>query len=1358
MSDDFDNDLSWLKDDDNDDDSGDKSSSFDWQQSGEDGAESSGEDQLGVTGELSWIEDDSDDSDQGTRDESLGVTGELSWIEDEADDGQSGTRDESLGVTGELSWIEDEADDGSPARDEGHTGVTGQLNWVEGAHDRFEQQLDEAEAAAHQQAEDPSEAPTEAVPPDEGGSMLDFLDTSDSDDAPDWLQDEEEPAASTEAPIDDLPPWMAGMDAAADTQAEDDTPEWMQGEDAEAESDVPAWMQGVEDEDVPEWMQGEDEPIAETESAADDTPEWMQDADLPAADDSYHDEEEETVPDWMSDLGDTDDAASPFLTDEAPDEEEEAIPDWMADVGDSDPSPFLEEEEDEEEAIPDWMAGSAEFEAEPEALFEEEDEEEDIPDWVSETEEPVPNQADDDLLDWMSDDTPEETSAEPEPELPEFDLPLEEAAGGDDDEFDLLGELTSDTTGLTGQLLGGEDFDLLGELSDGDSDFDLLGELNQDDASFDLLDELTGGDVASDEFDTLADEAETADDFLAALDTSDVETLFEPEETPPPADDDLDSFFFEEAAPATVDEDFLADLGASQDELDTLFGDAQESVTIGDDELDTLFGEEAAAEAGGADWLDTIADVEKSDLVPADDEFLQDIAEPTEAIDDVLASMPDTSLAVPGDQQLLDLSGDVDFDKLFSDDSLEDYSVGDADTAAVELSPDAPEWLRELSQSDSTASTAATSIRDETDRPLDELPDRLRELRERGFELPSDPYTPGNTGMLSEVLPGVHNTLPTVTYGDVSVAAGILALTEAQSERAELLQAIAGREAELDSETEMERQKKRVGSRLGAIFSSRFIISVILIVMMALPFMGVLEIGNLPPDEFAAASREQAFYQQIDQLQPGALVLVAAEYGSTGSAELDEAAEALLLHSLSRGARPVIVGGNPIGLLRADRIMSAIAEVNDLEANRDYYIGQYLVGDVVGLRAFTENIGRLVRYDVRGQETGLDIDSLDDFAAIIVLAERADRVRVWAEQVAPETVAPLLAVTGYTAMPLSQPYLDANDLDIAGMLVGYEDSYTYRDLVNYGVLGIERPTPTPTITPLPTATFTPTVTDTPLPTDTPTPTRDPNDPNTDTPTPTDTPTATDTPTDTATPTDTPTVTPSNTPTNTPTATHTPTPTNTPEPILFAVVTATSRVNVRNGPTTSSGAVASMAPDERALIIGENEDGSWFNILMEDGTEGWIAEFLVEVIEVIPGQEPTEEPTESASNKPEKVDVVAKQEATAIPDVPSTAELIQTAEALQATVSPEALPPVVQTVVDEANVEGTPTAESTEMIATPTVDTSLFEDRNVVSPEDDGFRNERWYSMTVGILMSVFIIAFGNIWNIVRGLRRRREDS
>ena len=41
-------------------------------------------------------------------------------------------------------------------------------------------------------------------------------------------------------------------------------------------------------------------------------------------------------------------------------------------------------------------------------------------------------------------------------------------------------------------------------------------------------------------------------------------------------------------------------------------------------------------------------------------------------------------------------------------------------------------------------------------------------------------------------------------------------------------------------------------------------------------------------------------------------------------------------------------------------------------------------------------------------------------------------------------------------------------------------------------------------------------------------------------------------------------------------------------------------------------------------------------------------------------------------------------------------------------------------------------------------------------EDDEYRDARWYGMTLGIVAAVVIIAFGNLINIVRFLRKRRR--
>src|SRR5262249_40152485 len=89
---------------------------------------------------------------------------------------------------------------------------------------------------------------------------------------------------------------------------------------------------------------------------------------------------------------------------------------------------------------------------------------------------------------------------------------------------------------------------------------------------------------------------------------------------------------------------------------------------------------------------------------------------------------------------------------------------------------------------------------------------------------------------------------------------------------------------------------------------------------------------------------------------------------------------------------------------------------------------------------------------VNGLPMKLPLASLHDFGAIIVVAERGEDVRAWGEQIAPLAGQPLVIATGYSAAPLAEPYALAAApgvlSGIGGMLVGYRDAYTYRQMLD----------------------------------------------------------------------------------------------------------------------------------------------------------------------------------------------------------------------------------------------------------------------------------------------------------------------
>ncbi|MCB9076486.1 MAG: SH3 domain-containing protein [Anaerolineaceae bacterium] len=93
-------------------------------------------------------------------------------------------------------------------------------------------------------------------------------------------------------------------------------------------------------------------------------------------------------------------------------------------------------------------------------------------------------------------------------------------------------------------------------------------------------------------------------------------------------------------------------------------------------------------------------------------------------------------------------------------------------------------------------------------------------------------------------------------------------------------------------------------------------------------------------------------------------------------------------------------------------------------------------------------------------------------------------------------------------------------------------------------------------------------------------------------------------------------TPVSTPTLEPTATPvpaTPTPSPIPDPMIKVDEALGNQVNVRSGPGTVYPVVTQFAPGQEAMVLGRNEDGSWWQISLPEAATGWIFGELVTFI-------------------------------------------------------------------------------------------------------------------------------------------------
>lgn len=106
-----------------------------------------------------------------------------------------------------------------------------------------------------------------------------------------------------------------------------------------------------------------------------------------------------------------------------------------------------------------------------------------------------------------------------------------------------------------------------------------------------------------------------------------------------------------------------------------------------------------------------------------------------------------------------------------------------------------------------------------------------------------------------------------------------------------------------------------------------------------------------------------------------------------------------------------------------------------------------------------------------------------------------------------------------------------------------------------------------------------------------------------------TPRFTATPESTRTPLPTFTPTPSDTPVP-PTPSDTPTPTDVPP--IIGIVASLDRINVRQGPGVNFNAFTALAPGTRVVVLGQNPDGNWLNIQLEEGGEGWVSATLISI--------------------------------------------------------------------------------------------------------------------------------------------------
>jgi len=234
----------------------------------------------------------------------------------------------------------------------------------------------------------------------------------------------------------------------------------------------------------------------------------------------------------------------------------------------------------------------------------------------------------------------------------------------------------------------------------------------------------------------------------------------------------------------------------------------------------------------------------------------------------------------------------------------------------------------------------------------------------------------------------------------------------------------------------------------------RWLIAIIMLVTTAgtIIFGGVVEVEP-PTSAQVLNSGYGALYEQIEGLYKGQPVLIAFDYQPASAGELHAAAAGVVDHLMKQGTYLSFISTQPTGPALADHFLATTQEKHDYIHTQHYINLGYLPGESAGLLSFVIAPKKIIPLAFDGSNAWgspplLNVDSINDFAMVLVITDDPDKAKTWIEQVG--TIledTPLNMVVSAQAEPLIQPYFRSSPQLLKGYVSGIIDSMNYEQLL-----------------------------------------------------------------------------------------------------------------------------------------------------------------------------------------------------------------------------------------------------------------------------------------------------------------------
>lgn len=224
---------------------------------------------------------------------------------------------------------------------------------------------------------------------------------------------------------------------------------------------------------------------------------------------------------------------------------------------------------------------------------------------------------------------------------------------------------------------------------------------------------------------------------------------------------------------------------------------------------------------------------------------------------------------------------------------------------------------------------------------------------------------------------------------------------------------------------------------------------IFLLVLLAVIIPLLLPIGF----EIKASEPVQRFYEAVEGLPAGSMVLVSSEYGAATMPEIYPMNQALARHCFAKNLKIIGMGLWPEGIPLNQASMEQAAEEYGKEYGVDYVNLGYKAGGIVVISSAAENIPNTFPLDYAGRpieefEIMEGVRNFDKIDLIVSLSAGDPGVRHWV-MIAQGRYGKKVAggVTAVSA-PAFYPYLNAGQLE--GMMGGMKGAAEYETILETG--------------------------------------------------------------------------------------------------------------------------------------------------------------------------------------------------------------------------------------------------------------------------------------------------------------------